>query len=151
MMVEETTSKPDVSVPSEITGTPLMSTAVAPVKFVPKIVTLPPTGPLPGVKAVMVGAGDAVTVKSAGLLATPPAVVTRMGPVVAPAGTVTNSSVSVLIRPVSRSSARSCVATALNVTAGVPLAKRFVPKMTTGFPTGPLLIGTAVMVGAGAG
>ena len=56
MMVEETTSKPDVGVPSEITGTPLMSTAVAPVKFVPKIVTLPPTGPLPGVKAVMVGA-----------------------------------------------------------------------------------------------
>src|SRR5436190_2076180 len=34
---------------------PLNSTALAPVKLVPLIVTLAPTGPLPGVKLVMVG------------------------------------------------------------------------------------------------
>ena len=36
--------------------TPLNVTAVAPVKFVPLIVTLVPTGPLVGVKLVIVGA-----------------------------------------------------------------------------------------------
>jgi hypothetical protein len=34
---------------------PLNVTAVAPVKFVPLIVTLAPTGPLAGVKLAMVG------------------------------------------------------------------------------------------------
>jgi hypothetical protein len=37
--------------------TPLNVTAVAPVKFVPLIVTLAPTGPLVGVKLVIVGGG----------------------------------------------------------------------------------------------
>ena len=47
--------------------TPLNVTAVAPVKFVPLSVTLVPTGPLVGVKLVIVGAGTAsvVNVKSA--------------------------------------------------------------------------------------
>src|SRR6185295_7119745 len=45
--------------------TPLNRTAVAPVKFVPLIVTPVPTGPLAGVKLVIVGAG--VTVKLAAL------------------------------------------------------------------------------------
>jgi hypothetical protein len=36
--------------------TPLNATAVAPVKFVPLIVTLVPTGPLVGVKSVIAGA-----------------------------------------------------------------------------------------------
>ena len=66
--------------------TPLNRTAVAPVKFVPLIVTLVPTGPLVGVKLVIVGA--AMTVKLAALVAVPPGVVTLSGPVVAPAGTV---------------------------------------------------------------
>ena len=66
--------------------TPLKATAVAPVKFVPLIVTLVPTGPLVGVKLVTVGAGT--TVKLLALVAVPPAVVTLTGPVVAPAGTV---------------------------------------------------------------
>ena len=61
-------------------------TAVAPVKFVPLIVTLVPTGPLAGVKLVIVGAG--ITVKLFVLLAVPPGVVTLSRPVVAPAGTV---------------------------------------------------------------
>ena len=65
---------------------PLNVTAVAPVKFVPLIVTLVPTGPLAGVTLVIVGAG--ITVKLVALVAVPPGVVTRTGPVVAPVGTV---------------------------------------------------------------
>ena len=64
--------------------TPLKVTAVAPVKFVPLIVTLVPTGPLVGVTLVIRGA----TVKLVPLVAVPPGVVTLSGPVVAPAGTV---------------------------------------------------------------
>ena len=41
--------------------TPLNVTVVAPVKFVPLIVTLVPTGPLVGVKLVIVGALTTVT------------------------------------------------------------------------------------------
>jgi len=66
--------------------TVLNVTAVAPVKFVPLIVMLVPTGPLVGVKLVMVGAG--ITVKLFVLVAVPPGVVTLRGPVVAPVGTV---------------------------------------------------------------
>ena len=66
--------------------TPLNATAVAPVKFVPLIVTLVPTGPLVGAKLVIVGAGT--TVKLLALVAVPPGVVTLTGPVVAPVGTV---------------------------------------------------------------
>jgi hypothetical protein len=61
-------------------------TAVAPVKFVPLIVTLVATGPLVGVKPVIVG--GLTTVKLLALVAVPPGVVTLSGPVVAPAGTV---------------------------------------------------------------
>src|SRR5947208_3509548 len=66
---------------------PLNVTAVAPVKLVPVIVTLVPTGPLVGVKLVIVG-GLAVTVNELVLVAVPPGVLTLMGPVVAPLGTV---------------------------------------------------------------
>jgi len=66
--------------------TPLNVTAVAPVKFVPLIVTLVPTAPLVGVKPVIVG--GFTTVKLVALVAVPPGVVTLRGPVVAPAGTV---------------------------------------------------------------
>jgi len=69
--------------------TVLNVTAVAPVKFVPLIVTLVPTGPLVGVKPVIVGGAElGVTVKLFALVAVPPGVVTLRGPVVAPAGTV---------------------------------------------------------------
>ena len=64
---------------------PLNSTVVAPVKFVPLIVTLVPTGPLVGEKLVIVG--GLTTVNALGLVAVPPAVVTLSGPVVAPVGT----------------------------------------------------------------
>ena len=71
----------------KVAAVPLNRTAVAPVKFVPLIVTLVPAGPLVGVKLVIVGA-LAVTVKLLALVALPPGVVTLSGPVVAPAGTV---------------------------------------------------------------
>ena len=66
--------------------TPLNATAVAPVKFVPLMVTLLPTSPLVGVKLVMVG--GFTTVNEPVLVAVPPGVVTLSVPVVAPAGTV---------------------------------------------------------------
>src|SRR5204862_4002981 len=50
------------------------------------LVALVPTGPLSGVKIVIVG--GLITVKLAALLAVPPGVVTLIGPLVAPAGTV---------------------------------------------------------------
>ena len=67
--------------------TPLNVTAVAPLKFVPPIVTTVPTGPLVGVRLVIVG-GLFATVKLVALLALPPGVVTLTGPLVAPVGTV---------------------------------------------------------------
>ena len=69
--------------------TPLNVTAVAPVKFVPLIVTLVPTGPLVGVKLVIVVvAGELTTVNALALVVVPPGVVTLSGPLVAPLGTV---------------------------------------------------------------
>jgi hypothetical protein len=62
-------------------------TEVAPVKFVPVMVTEVTTVPLVGVKLVIVG-GGAVTVKLLALVAVPPGVVTLTVPVVAPEGTV---------------------------------------------------------------
>jgi hypothetical protein len=64
----------------------LNATAAAPVKPVPLIVTLVPTGPLVGVKLVIVG--PVVTVNGLPLIAAPPGVVTLSVPVVAPDGTV---------------------------------------------------------------
>ena len=65
---------------------PLKVTAVAPVKFVPLIVTPAPTVPLVGVKLAIVG--ELGTVKLLALVAVPPGVVTLTGPVVAAVGTV---------------------------------------------------------------
>src|SRR3989454_12211675 len=65
--------------------TPLNATVVVPVKLVPLIVTLVPTGPLVGEKLAIVG--GSTTVNAPELCAVPPAVVTLTGPVVAPAGT----------------------------------------------------------------
>ena len=75
-------------VTEKVALTPLKVTAVASVKFVPLIVTMVMTGgPLVGRKLVIVG-GLAVTVKLVLLVAVPAGVVTLMGPVVAPLGTV---------------------------------------------------------------
>src|SRR3989442_6638633 len=70
----------------KLAATPLMVTDVTPVKFVPAIITLAPTGPLVGEKLVIVGGG--MTVKLLALMAAPPDVVTLIGPVVAPLGRV---------------------------------------------------------------
>src|SRR6266513_1596783 len=106
---------------------PLNSTALAPVKLVPLIVTLVPTGPLPGVKLVIVG--GLMTVKLPALLAVPPGVVTLIGPLVAPAGTVVVIAVAELTVKLAL--------TLLNSTAVAPL--KLVPLMVTLVPTGPLL------------
>jgi hypothetical protein len=73
---------PDVTV--NAAAVPLKLTAVAPVKLAPLIVTAVPAGPLTGVKLAIAGAA----VKLDALVAVPPGVVTLIGPVVAPAGTV---------------------------------------------------------------
>ena len=70
----------------KLAALPLKRTALAPVKFVPVIVTPVPTGPFVGVKLAIAGAG--MTVKLVALVAVPPGVITLTGPVVAPAGTV---------------------------------------------------------------
>jgi hypothetical protein len=67
---------------------PANRTAVAPLKFVPLMVTLVPAGPLAGVKLVIVGALSVTTVKFVALVAVPAGVVTLSAPVVAPAGTL---------------------------------------------------------------
>ena len=69
-----------------VAGVPLKATAVVPVNPLPVIVTLVPTGPLVGVKEVMLGA--TMTVKSVALVPVPAGLVTLIFPVVAPAGTV---------------------------------------------------------------
>ena len=66
---------------------PLNLTAVTPVRFVPVMVTLVPTLPLVGVNDVMVGRRDHGEVGRAVRRAAT-AVVTWIGPVVAPVGTV---------------------------------------------------------------
>jgi len=66
--------------------TALKVTEVAPVKFVPLMVTVVPTGPVVGAKPVIVG--GLTTVNALELVAVPPGVVTLSGPDLAPAGTV---------------------------------------------------------------
>ena len=103
---------------------PPNETAVAPVKFVPVIVTPAPTGPKVGAKEVMAG----VTVKRVVVTIGPlPGEVTVMGPVVAPAGTV------VVIVP--EGLTVKVDATPLNETAVAPV--KVVPVIVTPVPTGP--------------
>jgi hypothetical protein len=112
-------------------------TAVAPVRFVPVIVTEVPTAPLAGLKLLIVGVGTE-TVKLALEVALPFGVVTVTLPVVAPVGTV------VVI----------CVALATVKDAEVPLNAsavapvRFVPVMVTAAPTAPLAGVKLLIVGA---
>jgi hypothetical protein len=66
--------------------TPLNCTDVALVKLVPLMITLAPAGPLAGVKLEIVG--GLMTVKLLTLLAVPAGLMTLIGPLVAPVGTV---------------------------------------------------------------
>jgi hypothetical protein len=116
-------------------------TLVVPVKLAPLIVTFVPTGPLVGVNDEIVGAGGGavVTVNAVALVAVPPGVVTTIGPVVAPLGTVAWSAVSETI-----------VNDALfppKVTLVVPVKPA--PPIVTFSPTAPLVGANEVIVGAG--
>ena len=102
MEVSDTTEK-------ALAARPLNLTAVVPVKPLPAIVTIVPTGPLVGDRLVIVR----VTPKSDALVAVPTAVVTAIFPVVAPFGTVARIDVAETIV--------YTAATPLNLTALAPL------------------------------
>ena len=114
---------------------PLNATAVVPVKFEPLMVTPVPTGPLAGVKPVIVG--GLITVKLPALVAVPPGVVTLIVPVVAPAGTVARIDVAEFTVKLALAP--------LNATT-VALVK-LVPLMVTLLPTSPLAGVKLVIVG----
>ena len=105
---------------------PLKATFVAPMKPLPVRVTLAPAAPRSGVKYVRVGVG--MTTKLVALLAVPPAVVTVIGPLVAPVGTVAvicvdESTLKVAVAPLKR--------TALALSKALPVS-------VTVAPTGPV-------------
>jgi hypothetical protein len=116
-----------------VDAVPLKVTAVTPVKPVPVMETFAPTGPLVGVNDVTVGAlppPPLVTVKVEALAPVPPGVVTAIGPVCAPVGTVAWSSVA-------ESTWKVVAATPPNVTAVAPV--KALPVTSTFVPTGPLV------------
>ncbi|OLE97481.1 MAG: hypothetical protein AUG75_07745 [Cyanobacteria bacterium 13_1_20CM_4_61_6] len=76
------------------------------------------------------------------LVAVPPGVVTRSGPVVAPVGTVARMVVA-------ESTVKFVALTPLNVTAVAPV--KFVPVIVTVLPTSPLVGVKLVIVGGGGG
>ena len=80
---------------NDVAAVPLNVTDVAPVNPEPLTVTEVPTGPELGANPVTVGAAAAVTVKLPELVPVPAEVVTEIGPVVAPDGTVAVSCESV--------------------------------------------------------
>jgi hypothetical protein len=126
----------------KLPGVPLNFTAVAPLKFVPLIVTDDPTGPCFGENELIVGAAvAAVTVKLLALVAVPPAVVTASGPLVAPVGTVAVICVSELTA--------NDDAVPLNVTELAPVNP--VPVSVTVVPTAPLDGENEPIVGAAGG
>ncbi len=107
-----------------VAALPPNETAVAPVKFVPVIVTPDPIPPKVGAKELMAG----VIVKRVVVTIAPlPGVVMEIGPVVAPAGTV------VVIVP--EGLTVKVAATPLNETAVAPA--KDVPVIVTLVPTGP--------------
>src|SRR6266508_6222103 len=107
-----------------------------PLKFVPLIVTLVPTGPRVGVNEVIVGAGTAVTVKFVALVAVPPGAVTAIFPVVAPVGTVAVIlTLELMIK---------AALTPLNVTEVAPV--KLVPLIVTVVPNRPEPADPAVRV-----
>src|SRR5207247_8159883 len=115
----------------------LERTAEAPVKFVPLICTVVPTGPLVGEKLLIVG-GLAVTVKLPVLVAVPPEVVTLIGPLVAPLGTVAEIVVAEV-------TVKFVALVPLKRTAEAPV--KFVPLICTVVPTGPLVGEKLLIVG----
>jgi hypothetical protein len=111
-------------------------TAVAPVKFVPVTTTEAPTGPLVGLKLVIVG--RAATVKLLADTPVPFAVVTLIGPLVVPVATVAVILVGLLTVNV-------VALVELNFTAVAPV--KFVPVIVATVPTGPAVGLKLVTVG----
>jgi hypothetical protein len=115
----------------------LKVTAVAPLKLVPLMVTTVPALPPVGVKLVMVG--TATTEKLLALWAVPLAVVTLIGPVLAPAGTVA----------VIRAEELTTGLTAETPLKATPLTlTKFAPVIVTLLPAGPLGGVNPLMTGA---
>lgn len=127
-----------ICVPDEFT----LKTALLPpnatldtaVKLLPLIVTEVPTGPLAGLKLLIVGACN--TVKLVPLVATPPAVVTDIGPVVAAEGTV-----AIIFIPLNLKLALI----PLKATRVAPF--RLLPLMVTAAPTPPIVGEKLTIVG----
>ena len=110
-----------------------------PVKPVPASVTTVPTEPLVGEKEEIVGATvTVVTTKLVVVVAVPPGVVTAIGPVAAPVGTVAVSDVS-------DTTVNGALVPA-KVTLVAPVKP--VPLIVTVVPTGPLVGLNDAMVGA---
>src|SRR5439155_7072847 len=103
-------------------GTPLKATFVAPSKLVPKMLTTVPTGPAYGVKELMNGE----TSKSFLLAAVPASVVTVMGPVAAPRGTVARIWQSLM-------TTGNAAGMSLKATTGASVSP--VPEIVTTLPT----------------
>jgi hypothetical protein len=114
-------------------------TPVTLVKFVPEMLTDVPTAPLVGEKDVMVGAPATVTVKLVELVAVPLGLVTEIGPVKAPEGTMAVIWVDV-------SAVKVVADVVLNLTSLTPM--KFVPVIVTEVATGPLVGENEVIVGA---
>jgi hypothetical protein len=119
-------------------------TADAPKKLVPVMSTAEPSGPLVGLKEVIVGTGEAVTSKLAALVAVPSAFVTEIGPSVAPAGTVAEILCGLSIVNVASTPLKLTA-----VTSGSGPVK-LSPLITTGAPMGPLMGANEEIVGAAA-
>jgi hypothetical protein len=117
--------------------TPAKVTDVAPVKPLPAMTTLVPTAPTVGSKLVIVGA--LVTTKSDELVPVPSGVVTEIGPVVAPLGTIAVIWLAELTVKLAATPAK------LTDVAPVKLA----PAIVTLVPALPLVGLKLVMVGAG--
>jgi hypothetical protein len=124
--------------------TPLKVTLLAPVRCVPVIDTLVPSGALVGANDEIVGAagGVVVTVKAIVLVPVPPLVVTAIGPVVAPLGTVA-------LIAVSEATENVAAITPLKVILLAPVKP--VPTIDTLVPTAPLVGVNDEIVGVGGG
>jgi hypothetical protein len=113
----------------------LKVTAVAPVRALPLIVTAVRTGPFVGVKLLIVG----MTRNLVALVEDPPAVVTVIGPLVAPEGTTAAISVE--------EATVNCALVPANDTVVVP--EKPLPEITTEVPTTPAVGELELMVGDG--
>ena len=125
---------------NDVAITPLNFTMVAPVKFVPLIVTSVPTGPEVRREARDRRRVPEGTVKFVALVPVPEVVVTEIGPVVAPAGTLAFTLVADL-------NTNPVPVTPLNFTTAD--AVKFVPLIVTSVPTAPEVGVKLVIVGRG--